>query len=259
MVTFDRWTKQIFFKLIDHWSWFRHPYLFLQYLNNRIIKERSTEKIFVIGLNKTGTTSMKKALEDFGYKIGDQIDAELMLDYVLQEKYTYFNHYLKTAEAFQDLPFGTRGLYKYLYQRYPDAKFILTLRENEDTWFNSLNRFFKKRLKKVGYESQSTPRVKDTTKLNYRYRGFDYDIGKKLWHVGKSYVDDNDIMYDEDYCKFYYRKHEEEVREFFKEKKNLLVLNIEEDDAYDQLCSFLNKTKLYDTLPKENVTNTTAT
>ncbi|MFT6996418.1 MAG: hypothetical protein ACJAQ4_000159, partial [Cryomorphaceae bacterium] len=41
--------------------------------------EKPKEKIFCIGMNKTGTTSLEKFMELHGYACGDQVSGELLL------------------------------------------------------------------------------------------------------------------------------------------------------------------------------------
>ena len=41
---------------------------------------QSRRKLFCIGFNKTGTTSLAAALFSFGLRVGDQAQAELLLD-----------------------------------------------------------------------------------------------------------------------------------------------------------------------------------
>jgi len=232
---------------------FRRLYLFILFIYNSIIQDKYPKKIFVIGLNKTGTTSVKKALVDFGYVVADQFDAEILSEDVLSGNYRGLKKYLKTAEVFQDLPFATRGLFRYLYKLYPDSKFILTIRD-ENKWFNSLNQFMEKRLNNEGFIVQDVIKVKDTLNLKYRYPSFDYILGKKIWHAGKSYVDNDEPLFDYELCNFYFISHINEVKSFFKDKNNLLVLNIEDDEAYGKLCNFLGKEKQYSMLPHENKT-----
>jgi hypothetical protein len=97
-------------------------------------------KIFVLGLSKTGTTSVGNALALLGYKrLGwkDIRSRSLVQTYLhgdlsaLVEQTQYF-------DAFEDLPWPF--VYREMAELYPDAKFILTLRRDEETWIRSLRR-----------------------------------------------------------------------------------------------------------------------
>lgn len=86
------------------------------------------QKVFCIGRNKTGTTSLKKALSEFGYLIGDQRAAERLIDAYAIRDFGPIMSYCETAEAFQDVPFSWPYTYVVLDQAFPNSKFILTVR-----------------------------------------------------------------------------------------------------------------------------------
>ena len=46
------------------------------------VKDKTYSKVFCIGFNKTGTTSVEVALRNFGFKIGEQKVAEVLADEV---------------------------------------------------------------------------------------------------------------------------------------------------------------------------------
>ena len=243
------------YKTIEKFGWVRHIYNLLQYLKNKFSKDYEADnKVFVIGLNKTGTTSTEKALLDFGYKLGNQVDAELISDYALKGNYKYLLEYLKTANAFQDQPFSFRGFYKVLHQKYPNSKFILTIRSNEDVWYDSLVSFTKKRFLNDGIKIGEELTISNLKKLDYRYPQMPYNIMKMLWLRDRHVLLDEDKLFDEDYCKFYYKQHIKEVKKYFKNNPNLLVLNVEEKDSYTRLYKFLGKESKYDNFPHLNKT-----
>jgi hypothetical protein len=63
-------------------------------------------KIFGVGFNKTGTTSLACALESFGFRLGKQNKAELFLaDYSLRQFHRIVK-FCKKGDAFQDIPFS---------------------------------------------------------------------------------------------------------------------------------------------------------
>ena len=45
----------------------------------RIVKYSGKPKIFGIGKNKTGTTSLKAAMSELGFSVGNQREAELLV------------------------------------------------------------------------------------------------------------------------------------------------------------------------------------
>ncbi len=99
---------------------------------------KKSPKIFCVGLNKTGTTSLEKALKDLGYRMGDQNKAHaLLFDYEKRDFKSIIN-FCKTADAFQDAPFSYHFTYLFLEQYFPDSKFILSVRSNSEEWYNSI-------------------------------------------------------------------------------------------------------------------------
>jgi hypothetical protein len=85
------------------------------------------EKIFVIGRNKTGTTSLGHALYSMGFRIGHQPTAELLLEDWAKRNFRSIIDYCKTANAFQDVPFSLDYTYQALNHAFPGSKFILSV------------------------------------------------------------------------------------------------------------------------------------
>jgi hypothetical protein len=107
-------------------------------------------KVFVIGLNKTGTRSAKKALIDMGYDFGDQRTAELFLDDLIQGDFSGLLRFCQNAEAFKDIPFSCPKIYQVLDKEFPGSKFILTIRDSPEQWYESLVTFHSKILQTSG-------------------------------------------------------------------------------------------------------------
>lgn len=203
-------------------------------------------KIFCVGLNKTGTTSVEKSLQDFGYKMGNQIEGELLMESYVKRDFNKIINFCKTADAFQDVPFCFQHTYMPLEQAFPKAKFILTVRDSETQWYQSLVRFHTK----LFGEGKRTPTWEDLKKATYRYPGYVAEVRKQVFGIME-----NEPPYQEEKLKAYYTTHNASVLDYFKNKENLLVLNVSEVDAYSRLCTFLGKKPLYETFPWENKTS----
>lgn len=96
-----------------------------------------TEKIFCIGLPKTGTTSIGDALEILGYK---RLGWEKKISTILTMRWHEGNipgilEYTEQYQAFEDVPWCM--LYKEMDEQYPNAKFIISYRSSEDVWLES--------------------------------------------------------------------------------------------------------------------------
>ena len=97
-------------------------------------------KIFVLGLSKTGTTSIGDALALLGYKrIGwKDIRSRSLVHTYLHGDFSALVEQTNYFDAFEDLPWPF--VYREMAERFPDAKFILTLRRDEESWVRSLTR-----------------------------------------------------------------------------------------------------------------------
>jgi hypothetical protein len=162
-------------------------------------------KVFGIGLNKTGTTSLAACLQELGFQ-HTSCDLELTrcahrgdLDPIFQR--------VDRFESFEDWPWPL--VYKEMDRRHDDAKFILTRRSEESVWFSSLKRH--------------ALRTGPTEYREIAY-GHPMPLGKKEEHIAV------------------YRRHNQGVREHFSERADaLLEICWEEGDGWDELCTFLDK------------------
>ncbi len=209
-------------------------------------RSRNKHKVFCIGVGKTGTTSMEKVLMDFGYKMGDQIKAEMLLDEYARRNFSAIINFCKNADAFQDAPFCFKYTFIALDQYFLNSKFILTIRDSDEQWYNSLLQFHTRTVTSEG----KIPTWEDLKNSEYRYKGYRAEVRKKVFGL-----DESEDPYDERKLKAFYNSHNDSVLDYFKYKDNLLVVNVAEADAYQKLCVFLNKKPLYDVFPWRNKTS----
>ncbi|GAA0871243.1 hypothetical protein GCM10009117_03890 [Gangjinia marincola] len=199
------------------------------------------EKVFCIGRNKTGTTSLEAALKDFKYRMGDQKLGERLVNEYANGNFKPVLKLCKTADAFQDAPFSWPYTWLILYHYYPNAKFILTVRD-EEKWYESVVSFHSKQFK----NAQGPLTKEDMKEVTYIYKGWLWEANRAIWKTPE------DDIYKKDMLIANYRRHNEDVQHFFRDKNNLLVLDVSKDDAYSKLCSFLDKPKLRDKFPHKN-------
>lgn len=201
-------------------------------------------KVFCIGRNKTGTSSLAKALMDWGYKLGNQRKGELLIKEYSNAQWEPIIDFCKSAEAFQDVPFSCPFTWLFLYHAYPDSKFILSTR-NEILWYNSLVTFHAKLFSKDGV---SPPTSQELKQASYRYEGFMWDENRAVWNIPE------DDLYNKELMIHQYQLHNEGVRNFFKDKNNFIELDVSDADAYIRLARFLDKKPLYAEFPHVNKT-----
>lgn len=210
-------------------------------LDIKRVSERKKTKIFVIGFNKTGTTSVLHALLEFDLILGNQKAAEWLLDDIVKKNYEPLFEYCKTAEAFQDIPFSLPEVYQYLDKKYPNSKFILTVRSNADQWFNSISKFHGKL-----WAGGSTPTKEDLAKAKYVQKGYALRFINQVF--GESY-------YDKDIYTSVYNQHNQNVIQYFKDRPNdLLIVNVEEKESYINFCKFIGQIPVRETFEWKNKT-----
>lgn len=202
-------------------------------------------KIFGIGNNKTGTTSLKKAMLDLGYTVGNQRTAENMIKQWAYRDFKGLVKYCHTAQFFQDVPFSKPYTYVVLDHEFPGSKFILTIRDSPEQWYNSLTKFHARKWGKEG----RTPTKEDLQNATYIYKGRPWDSNR--WN----YTTPESDPYNKDMLIKSYISYNDSVLEYFRHRpEDLLVLNVAEKGAYKKLCMFLGKPYTNEDFPWENKT-----
>jgi hypothetical protein len=186
-------------------------------------------KIFCIGANKTGTTSLSNVFSSLGLAVGDQGIAELLVFDWARRDYRRIIKYCRSAEAFQDAPFSCGDTFRAVDKAFPGSRFILTERNNADDWYESLVRFHSRIVGKG-----RIPTADDLRQFDYRYTGFMLEALKLVFGV-----DDTDI-YNRERLIRWYQGHNSSIKEYFRGRPDdLLVLNVADPDAMERLLVFL--------------------
>ncbi|WP_156831077.1 sulfotransferase [Arhodomonas aquaeolei] len=203
------------------------------------------EKIFCIGRNKTGTTTMAKALRELGYRLAPQRYAELLSDdFYLKGEFGPIVEFCKYYNAFQDVPFSWPDTYRVLDEAFPNARFILTVRDSAEQWYWSLIRFQSKRFGKQG----SVPTEADLRAAEYVRPGFVYRA-KSVWG------NQGEKLYDRDWLIETYLAFNAEVEHHFAGREGkLLIVNVSDSQDYRRLCDFLGREPVRSDFPWENRT-----
>jgi len=160
-------------------------------------------KVFGIGLNKTGTKTLGACFSMLGYR-NATFNMDLLNEYS-QGNIAAIMDYCKGYDSFEDWPWPL--LYKQIDKRYPDAKFILTIRSSPEVWYNSL----------VKHARKTGPTL--ARKIVY---GFENPFDHKNEHIA------------------IYLKHNKDVIKYFDSRPGkLLGVCWENGDEWDKLSAFL--------------------
>lgn len=166
------------------------------------------EKVFVIGFQKTGTTSLEHALKYLGYRVYGG-DKNIMKFTELECLNNYIKETLVNWDAVQDMPWPM--FYKELYDLYPNAKFILTIRDQKK-WIRSVVTYF------------ASIRI---------------PLHQKIY--GVPCAEGHEHRYLE-----IYTENNEKIIKFFSDKPNFLIMEMGKNFNYKTLCNFLD----IDDIPK---------
>lgn len=175
-------------------------------------------KIFGIGLNKTGTTTLGQCGKLLGFRC-TSCDRSLLEDVVVRKDFSRIKEKVTHYDLFEDWPWPL--IYRQLDEMFPGSKFILTVRKSEEKWLESLKK-----------HSMRTHATKHCRKLAY---GFNFPHRHEKEHIE------------------FYRKHNDGVRSYFSNRNNdFLELCWENGDGFEKLCNFLGYPVPSSPLPHAN-------
>ena len=159
-------------------------------------------KIFAIGLPKTGTSSLNEALKILGYRsLHNPLDLRF-----LSYREGIYKYPRDDWDAITN--FGEH-FYPQLDSNYLNSKFILTTRDKEQ-WLKSLKKWF------------SAPP---------QYPWKDYQPMLETFGC---------MEFNHDRFAYIYDLHQKNVKDYFQTRPNdLLILNINQDNLWEKICNFL--------------------
>lgn len=201
-------------------------------------------KLFCIGANKTGTTTLELVFNALGYRMPSQVEQEMRISLQLwQGNLLPLQEFCARYDAFQDLPFAIGQAYVQADALFPGSKFILTLRE-PDAWFDSLKRFHLKGvLSRAGVTD--TDQVDEETLKDqnvYLYQNYFYEISKHFTAVVRDgeVEYDWDLLYDREHrIKLYNQRNEAIIRYFKDRPDDLLVIDVTQEQDISRILDFL--------------------
>lgn len=200
------------------------------------------DKIFCVGSNKTGTTSLAAFFVSLGFRLGSQEMGETLLrDYAFRNFHPIVA-LAHSATFFQDVPFSCPFTFQAMDMAFPGSKFILSVRDNPDRWCDSLIRFHTKLIGKG-----RLPTAQDLREYPYAWPGWLLQAMQLMYDV------DEDDPYDRFQLIDSYDRHIYNVQRYFKKRPDaLLTINVGDDDAAERLLAFVGVPQSDATMPRLN-------
>lgn len=180
---------------------------------------RTDEKVFVIGLGKTGTSTLGVMLATLGYDVNGP--DKTLLRAVRAGVESAYDSVMDAHDAFQDWPWPLS--YRYANERFGKrAKFILSVRSSAEKWYRSLEQ-----------HAYGTDPLRSMRLAIGRYRPF----GHKAEMIRL------------------YEDHNREVRAFFAGRSDqLMEFCLDAGDGWDKLCRFVDRAPPSSAVPHQNAT-----
>lgn len=176
-------------------------------------------KVFGVGLQKTGTTTLGECMRTLGY-LNRSYDHRA-LHHLRKGNYKKIKETMDKYESFDDEPWAR--LYKFADEAYPKAKFILTTRKSSQAWYGSL--------------------TKHCDRILFN--------GHRKFLFGSMFPRENKQAFVN-----VYEEHNKAVIEYFKgREEKLLVLSFDganRDDAWEKIGAFLGCEVPSLAVPKKN-------
>jgi hypothetical protein len=171
-------------------------------------------RIFGIGLHKTATTSLHKALTILGYDSAHWRNAHWAKAIWREMSETGRSATIERCYALSDLPIPI--MYRDLDKAYPGSKFILTMRD-EDKWVRSVKNHWSHNYNRFRMAWDNDP--------------FSHKVHKLLY---------GQTTFDETVMRERYQRHNWEVQAYFLNRPDdLRVMHMDGGAGWTELCGFL--------------------
>lgn len=205
------------------------------------LARKNFSKIFGIGANKTGSTTLEAVLRIYGYNLPNQKEQETRTTLpVFRTDYEELKSFVSRYDGFQDLPFSEGDTYVALDALFPNSKFILTERDPEK-WFDSMCRFHKKIFRIENLQALSEQEV--VNKLSYLFPGYLHQYKRRLltgFPEGAMKTDWS-LIYDKEHYISEYVSRNNRIKKYFMDApEKFLALDITKLKDTAPICEFLN-------------------
>lgn len=175
-------------------------------------------KVFGIGLNRTGTSTLGAAGEILGLR-AKTWDPQLFHESIIEGRRDSLWRIVDEFDLFNDFPYPL--IYRELDARYPGAKFVLTRRASPEAWLSSVK--------------AHSMRMSPSSRTHSVVYGMQYPHGCE------------ELFLD------YYARHTEAAREYFTNRPDdYLEICWEKESDLSRLADFLGCEVLRTTIPRAN-------
>jgi hypothetical protein len=173
-------------------------------------------RIFGIGMQKTATTSLGAALQLLGFDSAHWLDGKWAVAILREVRAKGRSETLERHYALCDLPIAI--LFRELDRAYPGSKFILTVRDEVD-WLVSTRDHWSYEHNKFRPDWDKWPAADFIHRATYGQKHFDAVVMLER-----------------------YRRHNAEVREYFRNRPDdLLVMDMSRGAGWKELCPFVER------------------
>ena len=162
-------------------------------------------KLFIIGLPRTGTTSISVSL----------------LEHFKVAHTAYTKHAFELADVISDCPCFSD--YHQLDALFPDSKFVY-LQRSLDLWIPSIQMLLNKMLPHLNAKTYVNPILKRSFGQTFDLNNVDKPFSKPL---------------DSAHLTACYQRHEQGVIDYFNSRDNLLSIDVSQSDSLPRLLAFL--------------------
>lgn len=185
-------------------------------------------KVFCLGFPKTGTTSLEVALQSLGYRVcrgaSRNNHSNFLMALHVHGDTDEIARLIAHFDAFADMPWGGTPLYLWLSRRYPEARFVHTVRD-PDKWYRSLLN----QLEKAAGSSDAS--------LDDLHAAGGYGatmILRRVWGI-------EDIVVQKDQALSFYNTLNAAILSHFAQHDNFLSLDLTQTPDWGPLCAFLDR------------------
>lgn len=173
-------------------------------------------RIFGIGMQKTATTSLDAALKRLGFDSAHWLDGKWAVNIFREMRAKGRSETLERYYALCDLPIAI--LFKELDKAYPGSRFILTVRDEVD-WLVSTRDHWSYERNTFRTDWDKWPAADFIHRATYGQKWFDAEVMLSR-----------------------YRRHNAEVREYFRNRpSDLLVMDMTRGAGWRELCPFVER------------------